>query len=160
MQSKVDQVSSLRNEFLDYIRHTPRVADAHARFMSEGGERLLELAVSAIRGDMFPWDQPQHVQAAYGAFIGGATWMAKLIRNAVVLAGNRTEALRMLAQMDGSITAQERQMLKAMYGYTDQELDAMDSRSGFGSVEKTVSGATTRAAPKRKTARKASKIGE
>jgi tellurite resistance protein len=73
---------------------------------------------------MFPWDQPQHVQASYGAFVGGATWMAKLLRNVVVMANNRSEALRMLAQADGSISEEERRLLREMYGYSDEELES------------------------------------
>lgn len=114
----------LRHELLDFVRNAPGVADAHAKYMANGGERLLELAVNSIRGEMFPWDQPQHVQASYGAFVGGATWMAKLLRNVVVMANNRSEALRMLAQADGSISEEERRLLREMYGYSEEELES------------------------------------
>lgn len=123
-----DKPQQLRHEFLDFVRTAPGAADAHANFMKNGGERMLELAVNSIRGEMFPWDQPQHVQASYGAFVGGATWMAKLLRNAVVMANNRSEALRMLAQADGSLNEDERRMLREMYGYSEAELATMEKK--------------------------------
>ena len=112
----------MRHELLDFVRENPRLADAHAAFLSAGGERALELAVNSVRGEMFPWDQPQHVQASFGAFVAGATWMAKLLRNLVVLSNNRAAALRMLMQVDGAIPAEERRLLLEQYGYSEAEL--------------------------------------
>jgi hypothetical protein len=122
------QQPPLRHELLDFIRDNSKLADAHAAFIAAGGDRALDLAVHAVRGDMFPWDQPQHVQASFGAFTAGAEWMARLIRQLVVLANNRSEALRTLAQTDGRLSAEERELLKRLYGYTEADLAAADNQ--------------------------------
>jgi len=113
----------IRHELFDYMDHNPAAVDAHGRWLSAGGERLLELAVNSVRGEMFPYDAPQHVQASFGAFVGGATWLAKLLRNLVKVANNRSEALRYLSQADGSLSLEERQILRQMYGLSDDEIN-------------------------------------
>jgi hypothetical protein len=114
----------IRHELFDYMDHNPAAVDAHGRWLSAGGERLLDLAVNSIRGEMFPYDAPQHVQASFGAFVGGATWLAKMLRNLIKISNNRTEALRMLSQADGSLSLEERMILRQLYGLTDEEIDA------------------------------------
>lgn len=117
------EAPAVRHELFDYVARNPAALDAHGRWLAEGGEKLLDLAVDAIRGDMFPWDKEPHVQASFGAYCAGAMWMAKMLRSLVVLCNNRSEALRMLAQVDGQISEEERRILRDNYGYTEQELD-------------------------------------
>ena len=119
----------LRNELLDFVRDNPKLADAHATFMASGGERALDLLQNAVRGDMFPWDAAPHVQASFGAFVAGASWAIRMFRNLVVLTNRRSEALRMLAQVDGRLSAAERELLRRTYGYTDAELDEFEKKN-------------------------------
>lgn len=120
----------VRHELFEYAARNPSALDAHGRWLEDGGEKLLDLAVGAIRGDMFPWDKEPHVQASFGAYCAGAMWMAKMLRNLVVLCNNRAEALRMLAQVDGQISEEERRILRDSYGYTERELDEYQKTSG------------------------------
>lgn len=119
----------VRHELFEYIAKNPKALDAHGRWLGEGGEKLLDLAVNSIRGDMFPWTAEQHVQASFGAFVAGAAWMAKLLRNLVVMNNNRSEALRMLAQVDGQLSAEERKILRDNYGYSETELDEYEKKT-------------------------------
>ena len=61
-------------------------------------------------------------ELARRAFVGGGTWMAKLLRNVVALANSRAAAVRMLAQADGGLTADDRRVLVEAYGYTEDEI--------------------------------------
>ena len=127
----------LKHELLDFVRGNQKLAGAHAAFMAAGGERLLELAVATMRGEMFPWDQAQHVQASFGAFVGGGTWMAKLLRNVVALANSRAAAVRMLAQADGGLTADDRRVLIEAYGYTEDEIAKYEKQTAAGPAART-----------------------
>ena len=118
----------VRHALFDFIRKNPQALDAHARWLASGGEKLLELAVESARGDMFPWDKPLTTQASFGAFVGGISWMAKMMRGLVEMTNNRSEALRMLAQADGQISEDERRILRDSYGYTDEEIDAVEKK--------------------------------
>ena len=118
-----------RHELFDFIEKNPHVLDEHARWLAAGGEKLLELAVNAARGDMWPWDKPMETQASFGAFIGGISWMAKMMRSLVELTNNRSQKLRMLVQADGQISEDERRILRDQYGYTDEEIDDVKKKS-------------------------------
>ena len=118
----------VRHELFDFIRKNPQVLDAHARWLASGGEKLLELAVNSARGDMFPWDKPLTTQASFGAFVGGISWLSRMMRGLVEMTNNRHEALRMLAQADGQISEDERRILRDSYGYTDEEIDAVEKK--------------------------------
>jgi len=111
-----------RHELFAFLDSNPSVTDAHGAWLAAGGDKLLDLAVNAIRGEMFPYDQPQHVQASFGAFVGGATWMAKLLRNLIAVSNNRAETARVLSQADPSISPEERALLRRLYGLSDEEI--------------------------------------
>ena len=118
----------VRHELFDFIKRNPQALDAHARWMADGGEKLLELAVNAARGDMWPWDKPMETQASFGAFIGGISWMAQMLRNLVELTNNRTEKLRMMAQADGRISEDARKILIEKWGYSADEIDDVEKK--------------------------------
>ena len=119
----------VRHELFDFIRKNPQALDAHAKWLAAGGEKLLELAVNSARGDMFPWDKPLTTQASFGAFVGGISWLSKMLRGLVEMANNRSEALRMLAQADGQLSEDERRILRDNYGYADEEIDAVEKKT-------------------------------
>lgn len=146
----MEKKPQLKHELLDFVRDNQKLASAHAAFMAAGGERLLELAVNSMRGEMFPWDAAPHVQASFGAFVGGGTWMAKLLRNAVALANNRAAALRTLAQADGGLTADDRRVLVEQYGYTDAEIDEFEKQPAAGKPKAKTAQPTQPTQPKEK----------
>ena len=62
------------------------------------------------------------MQASFGAFVGGATWMAKLLRNLIAVSNNRAETARVLSHADPSISPEERALLRRLYGLSDEEI--------------------------------------
>ena len=112
----------LRNELLDYLAGTPSALDAHSRWLNSGGEHILDKAVDLVRGDLFPYNEAPHVQAAFGAFCSGASWMARLLKKLVILTTNRKELAKMLVQAEGAFSAEEKKALRELYGYSDAEL--------------------------------------
>lgn len=121
-----ESAPAIRHELFDYLAAHPEAASSHANWMAAGGERILDLMVNAVRGDMFPYTAEPHVQASFGAFVGGVAWAAKMLRNLVALANNRSEALRMLAQADASLSEEERRILREHYGYSAEEIEKMN----------------------------------
>jgi len=126
----------VRHELFEYLARNPKALDAHAAWLDGGGEKLVDLALGAVRGDMFPWDREPHVQASFGAFCAGAAWMAKMLKSLVVMVNNRSEALRMLAQVDGQISAEERRILRENYGYSEQEILEYEKKAAAGKPAK------------------------
>lgn len=117
--------TAFRSELFEFLATAPGVLDAHAKWLQAGGERLLALAMESVRGETFPWDKEQHVQAAFGAFCAGALFMAKVMRTLPTLAANRARLAATFSQTDGQLAPEERAMLKKLYGYSDAELDKL-----------------------------------
>ena len=126
----------LRNELLDYLAGAPSALDAHARWLNNGGEKILDKAVDLVRGDLFPYNEAPHVQAAFGAWCSGASWMARLLKKLVTLSTNRREMAKMLAQAEGAFTAEEKRALRELYGYTDEELANYEKQTAGASPSK------------------------
>ena len=94
-------VRKYRHEVYDYLEENPAVRDALATWLSSGGERTLTKLQGMARGDLFPYTAPQHVQASFGAFLGGVDWAVRTLRNAVAKSLNMEERRRMVAQAEG-----------------------------------------------------------
>ena len=119
-----------RHPLFEFLAANPAVLDAHAKWLSAGGEKIIELLVETMGGDMYPYTAEPHVQASFGAFCGGGAFFGKTLKRLVAVVNNRREALKVLSQADGSLTEDERVLLRQRYGYTDAELDGKPPAPG------------------------------
>lgn len=105
---------------------SPRVLDAHARFLSDGGDRLLMAVHDTVNIGIWPWDKPPEHTAQYGAFCAGVAWVCKLLRELNVVVNNRRELGEMVqsALSNAADEEQIKRMLIRDYGYTEADFNS------------------------------------
>lgn len=121
-----EQRSVVRSGLLEFLASNPVLLDSHSRWLSAGGDRTLDKMLETVRGDLFPYTADQHVQAAFGAWVGGVSWAVRILKNLVVLANNRKEMAELLAQAEGTISPEEREAMMKLYGYSAEDLARFD----------------------------------
>lgn len=109
-----EQERQYPHELYDFLEAHPVAKDALASWLRAGGDEILKKAQDMARGDMYPYTAPQHVQASFGAFVGGVAWLARTLLNAVEKSNNANERRKMAIQATGGVEAAQNELLREM----------------------------------------------
>lgn len=107
----------------EVVDKSPRLLDAHADFLANGGERLLMALQNTVQGGLWPWDKPAEHTAQFGAFCAGVAWVCTILRDLNLLVQNRQALGEMVQSALSSITDQEQiqKILISEYGFTESD---------------------------------------
>ncbi len=114
------KTNAVPHEVYDFLETNPIAKSALADWIASGGGETLDHIQYMARGDLFPYTAPQHVQASFGAFLGGVAWACRTLRNAVEKTNNAEERRRMQAQAEGNVDQIADSLMDRMYpGWRD-----------------------------------------
>lgn len=124
MESTTSEVKNASPMFA-VVESSPRLLDSHAKFLEDGGERLLVAMVDTIQsGTSWPWATPSDQSAQYGAFVAGFSLATRILRNLNVLTRNRRELGKLVAEATpGAETSEMKKILIRDYGYTEADFE-------------------------------------
>ena len=111
----------MKDNLFEYVEKNPAVLSEHAKWLDGGGKEILDRLTDMVRGDAFPYTAETHVQASFGAFVGGVSWAVRVLSVLVGLSNDKTERARMVAQSGGSLNEHEMKILEDLYGYINKE---------------------------------------
>ena len=103
------------HDVYDFLEGNEVAKSALANWLGSGGIDTLDRLEGMARGDLFPYTAPQHVQASFGAFLGGVAWAVRTLKNAVEKSNNNEERRRMQRQAEGNVDQTADALMDRMY---------------------------------------------
>ena len=100
---KQDKEKHFPHDVYDFLESNPVAKSALATWLAAGGADTLNKLENMARGDLFPYTAAQHVQASFGAFVGGVAWTIRTLKNAVEKSNTNEERRRMQRQAQGHV---------------------------------------------------------
>lgn len=104
------------------ISQNPRILEEHAVWLNSTGGPLLNVIERHIRGDLWPWDRPQHEQAAYGAFCSGAQFAIRFIRELVPMIQDKNKLAELLKQAGAKNADEDVERILAEFNFTEEDI--------------------------------------
>jgi len=115
MAARKKKAPEFAHDVYDFLEDNGVAKSALAEWLAKGGSDTLAIMESMARGDLFPYTAPQHVQASFGAFVGGVAWACRTLRNAVEKSNNNEERRRMQLQAEGNVEQIANSILDVTY---------------------------------------------
>ncbi len=103
MAARKKKSPEFAHDVYDFLEGNGVAKSALAEWLASGGTDTLNLMEGMARGDLFPYTAPQHVQASFGAFVGGVAWAVRTLKNAVEKSNSNEERRRMQLQAEGNV---------------------------------------------------------